>query len=126
MKEHGIYQNGSLTGNEGQPVTPKSSKATPTNTPAKSGKKRKVDHSTESHDKTDDEEEVDQAKKKSPKKSRKTSAVAAVKKGKGSDMSIAGINDGSTPKDSTTVGLFGGSEEGSDVSVKAEEHVDEV
>ena len=119
MKEHGIYQNNSLTGNEGLP-------ATPANTPAKSGKKRKLDRPTEPHDKTDNEEEVEQVKKKSPKKSRKMSTVAAGKKEEGTGMSIAGINNGSMPNDSIAVGLFGGHEETSNGSVKAEEHADEV
>lgn len=126
MKEHGIYQNGSLTGNEGQPATPKGSNTTTTNTPTKSGKKRKADHSTESHDKTDGEEEVDQVKKKSPKKPRKMSAVAAGKKKAGKGISTPDINDGSMLDDSIVADLSGGSEEASDVSIKAEEHADEV
>ena len=126
MKEHGIYQNGSLTGNEGQPVPPKSSQATPTSSPAKSSKKRKLDHLTEPRDKTDDDEEPEQLKKKTPKKSRKASTVAAGKKGKGVGMGPAGTNDESMSNDSIAVGEFDGPEETSDVSVKAEEHAGEV
>ena len=125
MKEHGIYQNGSLTGNEGQPVTPKSSQATPTSTPAKSGKKRKLDDLAEPCDKTDDEE-VQQVKKKSPKKSRKASTVAASKKDEGVGKGPAGTNDESLFNDSIAVGEFGGPEEAPSISVKAEEHADEV
>ena len=125
MKEHGIYQNGSLTGNEDQPATPKSSQATPTSTPAKSSKKRKLDHLTEPRDKTDDEE-VEQVKKKSPKKSRKTSTVAAGKKDEGVAMGPAGTNDESLFNNSIAVGEFDGPEEASSVSVKAEEQADEV
>ena len=126
MKEHGIYQNGSLTSNEGQPVTPTGAKATPASTPGKSNKKRKLDDSTESHQKTDDEEEITPIKKKSPKKPRKTSAVAAGKKKAGKGISNSDINDGSMLDDSIVADLSGGSEEASDVSVKAEEHADEV
>ncbi len=125
MKEHGIFQNSSATGNEGLQVTPKTPRATPTSTPAKSGKKRKLDHFTEPRDDTDDEE-AEQVKKKSPKKSRKTSGAGAGKKGEADAMGLAGTNDGSMLNDSIAVGGFGEPEDILKAAVKVEEHADEV
>ena len=125
MKEHGIYQNSSPTGNEGLPVSPKTSRATLTRAPAKSGKKRKLDQSTEPPDETDDEE-AEQVKKKSPRKSRKTSGKALGKREEGIAVDLAGISEGSILNDSIAVGGFGEPEEGLNAAVKAEEHADEV
>ena len=112
MKEHGIYQNSSPTGNECLQVTPKT-------------KKRKLDHFTEPRDETDDEE-AEQVKKKSPKKSRKTSGAGAGKKGEANAMGLAGTNDGSMLNDSIAVGGFGEPEDILKAAVKVEEHADEV
>ena len=125
MKEHGIYQNSSPTGNEDLPITPKASRATLTRTPAKSGKKRKLDQSTEPHDDTDGEES-EQVKKRSPRKSRKTSGAGAGKKEEASTMSLAGTNDGSMLNDSIAVGGFGEPEEIAKAAIKFEEDAGEV
>ena len=126
MKEHDIHQSSSPTHSEGLAVTPKTSLATPTSTPAKSGKKRKLDQLTEPRDETEDEE-VEQVKKKSPKKSRKTSGAGAGKKKEATAMGIAGASDESMLNDSSAVGGFGEPE--GDIlkaAVKVEEHADEV
>ena len=125
MKEHGIYQNSSPTGNEGLAVTPKTSRATITRTPAKIGKKRKLDQSTEPQDETNDEG-AEQVKKKSPRKSRKTSGTALGKKDEGIAVDLAGASDESMINDSIAVGGFGEPEDGLKAAVKAEEHADEV
>ena len=125
MKEHGIYQSSSPTGNGGLLVTPKTSRDTPTSTPAKSGKKRKLDQFTEPRDETDDEK-AEQIKKKSPKKSRKTSGAGAGKKEEAIATGLAGTNDGSMLNDSMAVGEFGEPEDFLKVAVKVEEHADEV
>ena len=117
MKEHGIYQNTSPTGNEELPVTPKTSRATLIRTPAKSGNKRKLDQSTEPHEENDDEE-AEEVKESPPKKSRKTSGPRVGKKKEAIAMGLAGTNDGSILDDSTAVGELG--------NVKVEEHDDEV
>ena len=119
MKEHGIYQSSSPTGDSGLPVTPKTSRAIPPRTPAKSGKKRKLDQSMEPRDETDDEG-VEQVKKTSPKKSRKTAAVAAGKEEEAVTTGLAGSNDWSTLNDSIIA------EETMKASIKVEEHGDEV
>ena len=125
MKEHGIYQSSSPTGNEGPPANPKTPRATPTSTPAKSGKKRKLDQSTELRDETDDEE-AEQVKKKSPTKSRKTSGKGAGKKEEAIAMDLAGTNDESSLNESIAIGGVGEPEDDLEAAVKAEEHADEV
>ena len=118
MKEHGINHRGSPAGNESQSATPKT-------TLAKSTNKRKLAQLTEPLDETDEEEEVEQVKKKSAKKSRKTSALAAVKE-EGAGMSSAGNNSGLMHDESIAVGFLGEPEETSNVSIKTEEHENEV
>ena len=125
MKEHDIHQSNSPTRNEGLSATPKSSGATPTSTPAKSGKKRKLDQLTEPRDETEDEE-TEQDKTKSPKKSRKTSGAGAGKKKEAIAMSVADASDEFMLNDSSAVGGFGEPEDILKAAVKVEEHADEV
>ena len=125
MEEHGAHKSSSPTRNEGLPVTPKTSGATPTGAPAKSGKKRKLDQLTEPRDETEDEE-VEQVKKKSPKKSRKTSGADAGKGKEAIAMSAASTSDESMLNDSSAVGGFGELEDIMNAAVKVEEHADEV
>ena len=106
MKEHGIYQNSSLTGNEELSVTPKTARATLTRTPAKPGRKRKLDQSTEPHEETDDEE-AEEVKESPPKKSQKTSGTGLGKKKEANAMGLAGTDDGSNLNDFTAVGELG-------------------
>ena len=122
MKEHGINHNSSLNGNGGQAAAPNNHPATSKTTPAKLNNKRKLTDLTETLDKTDDE----QVKNKSQKKSRKTSALAAVNDEEGVGMSAAGTNNGLVPDESINVGFLGEPEETSNVSIKTEEHDDEV
>ncbi len=119
MKEHGIYQNSSPTGDNGLPVIPKTSRAIPPSTPAKSGKKRKLDQSIEPRDDTDDEG-AEQVKKKCLKKSRKTSVVAAGKKEEAVAIGPASSNNGSMLNDSIAA------EDALGASIKVEEHGDVV
>lgn len=114
MKEHGIYQKSSPHGREGLLVTPKS-------TPAKSGKKRKLDLFTEPREETDDEE-PEQVKKESGKKSRKTSGAASGKKEEEIAMGLASPDDESMLSE----GESGKPEDMLKAAVKVEEHVDEV
>ena len=123
MRENGIGQKSSPAGNEGLPVTPKTSRATLTGGPARSGKKRKLDQSMEPRAETDNEE-GEHVKKKIP-KSRKKSGAGAGKKEEAIGMGLAGTNDGSNLNDSTAVGELGEPGESFEVAVKAEEHADE-
>ena len=123
MRENGIGQKSSPAGNEGLPVTPKTARATLTRTPAKSGKKRKLDQSTEPRAEIDDEE-GERTKKKLP-KSQKTSGAGAGKKEEAIAFGLAGSNDGLNLNDSVAVGELGEPGEPFEAAGKVEEHADE-